>query len=558
MLRAVGGIACGAWLPPSFHIWIRPPSTTVFGADLLLRNAHVFDGTGAPPREVDVAITGDRISAVRPSLSAPEARAIDLAGLALAPGFIDIHSHTDLELLVDRHAQSKVRQGVTTEVTGQDGSSIGPWRPPRAREIAERYRIDFGVDIEFHDLAGFYRRLERDPPAVNLTSMIGHGTIRDFVIGAEDRAPTTVELTEMKQLVADAVTEGACGLSSGLEYVPGAFADLEELVAVTGVLRGTDLPYATHVRNEDDELFAAVEEALDVGGRAGVAVHISHLKAQGQPNWWKAEPVLDLLTAASASGVDATFDRYPYVAYATGLSSLFPIWTREGGTDAFLARLRDPMLASRIEADVRAKIDRLGTWEAVQVTATSSPELTWAVGRRLGSLARERGINPYALLVDIITRDRNRTGMVGFGMSEINTARFLAHPLGMICSDGSALPASGPLARGTPHPRSFGTYPHVLGHYCREKGVTTLDTAIHKMTAMPARRLNLVGRGIITEGAFADLVAFDPNTVAGRATFEQPHQYPIGIPLVMVNGRFVIRDGEHTGEMPGRVLRPGK
>jgi N-acyl-D-amino-acid deacylase len=244
------------------------------------------------------------------------------------------------------------------------------------------------------------------------------------------------------------------------------------------------------------------------------------------------------------------------VAYATGLSNMFPVWAREGGTDSLLARLRDPAQGERIKAAVLDKVDQLGSWDSVQISGTGSDSLAWARGKRLGALGKERNQDPYALLLLLTQEDRNRAGMVGFGMSEDDVERFLAHPLGMICSDGSALTAEGPLARGTPHPRNYGTFPRVLGRYVRERRVLPLETAIHKMTGMPAARLKLPGRGAITPGAFADLVAFDPATVADRATFEEPHQYPVGIPHVMVNGQWVIRDGAHTGAAPGRVLAP--
>lgn len=525
--------------------------------DLLLRGALVYDGSGAPAVEADVAVTGDRIAAVGPGLAVSAGESVQLAGLALAPGFIDVHAHTDLELLVDPRAESKVRQGVTTDVTGQDGGSIGPWTSAEAAETGERYRQRYGVDLDFHDLAGFFRQLERQGAALNLASMVGQGRVRGHVIGDVDRPATAAEVARMRTLVREALQAGACGLSSGLEYVPSAFADLAELVALAGELAGTGLPYASHMRNEDDQLFAAVEEALNVGRLAGVPVQIAHLKAQGQRNWWKGEPVLQALERARADGIDAMYDRYPYVAYSTGLSNLFPVWARDGGTDAFLARLDDPEQAAVIERAVRAKVAQLGSWDAVQVTSTGAETFAWARGRRLGALAAERDAEPYALVVELIVGNRNRAGMVGFGMSEENTARFLAHPLGMVCSDGSALAVDGPLATGSPHPRSFGTFPRVLGRYCREQGVMPLETAIHKMTALPAARLRLAGRGTIAPGAFADLVAFDPDRVLDRATFEQPHQYPTGIPHVLVNGRFVLRDGERTAALPGRPLRPG-
>ncbi len=527
-------------------------------ADLLLRGAVVFDGTGAPAVEADVAITGDRISSVGRSLTESGAVEVDLTGLALAPGFIDIHSHTDLELLVNPRAESKIRQGVTTEIAGQDGSSIGPWTADRAASMRDTYRSRYGVELDFSDLPGFLGSLERQAAAVNLASMIGHGTVRGYVVGDDDRPATDAELAHMQSLITRALKAGACGLSSGLEYTPGAFANLDELVGLAALLKGTGFPYATHMRNEDDHLFAAIEEALNVGRRAQVPVHISHLKAQGMSNWWKVDPVLETLEAARADGLEVTYDRYPYVAYSTGLGLLFPLWARDGGTDALLARLEDALVAGRIEAAVRDKIARLGSWDSVQITSTRSEELAWARGRRLGELGAERGVEPYVLLLQLTMDDRNRAGMVGFGMSEENTARFLAHPFGMICSDGTALATEGPLSSGTPHPRNFGTFPRILGHYCRDTKLMPLETAIHKMTGAPAARLKLTGRGVIAPGAFADLVAFDPDRVADRATFEHPHQYPDGIPHVVVNGTFVIKHGAHTGALPGRVLRPGR
>ena len=555
-LGAAAGLVTAASGIPSVHVFVRPGRRRV-AADRLLHGAMLYDGSGAPPVQADVAVTKDRITAVGGALDAPNAQLLDLAGLALAPGFIDIHSHTDLGLAIDPGAPSKIRQGVTTEVTGQDGDSIGPWREEEARETRERYASRYGVDFDFADLDGFFRWLERHPSGINLASMVGAGTVRGYVIGNDDRPATTGELQQMAALVADAIRVGACGLSTGLEYVPGAFTDLAELVALARPLQGTGLPYASHMRNEDDHLIAAIEETLNVGRGAGVPVQIAHLKAQGQRNWWKAEPVLRMLEAARADGIDVMYDRYPYVAFSTGLSNLFPVWARDGGTDRFLGRLADPATAPRIEDAVRAKVAQLGNWDAVQVTSTGSPDLAWAEGQRLGALAQARGLEPYALLLQLTREDRARTGMVGFGMSEENTTRFLAHPLGMVCSDGSALAIDGPLAEGMPHPRNFGTFPRVLGHYCREQRAMPLETAIHKMTALPARRLRLEGRGTIAPGAFADLVAFDPDTVADRATFARPHQYPVGIPHVMVNGQFVLRDGEATSVRSGRVVRPG-
>ena len=550
----VAGAAVAALSRPGGPGWLGAKRSRL--ANVVLRGATVIDGTGRPRFAADVAVDGDRIAAVGRDLAAPGVDQFDVRGLVLAPGFVDIHSHTDLGLLVNPNAESKIRQGVTTEIAGQDGSSIGPWTDRQFEGTRDRYRAQYGVELDFRDLAGFFRRLTRDAGSVNVASMVGAGTVRANVIGSDDRPATEAELGRMVALVREALGAGACGVSSGLEYIPGAFASLDELVALARPLHGTGLPYASHMRNEDDQLFAAIEEALNVGRMANVPVQISHLKAQGRRNWWKAEDALAMIEHARADGIDVTFDRYPYVAYSTGLNSLFPVWAREGGTDAFLGRLSDQATMAAIELEVRDKVAKLGSWDAVQITSTTADTVRWARGRKLGELAKEQGVEPYELLLRVTREDRGRAGMVGFGMSEENTELILSHPLGMVCSDAGARATYGALSSGTPHPRAYGSFPRVLGHYSRDRGLFGLETAIRKFTAMPADKLRLSGRGRIVEGGFADLVAFDPDTVADNATFENPHQYPTGIPHVMVNGEWVILDGEHTGATPGRVLRP--
>lgn len=510
-------------------------------AAVVLRGALIYDGTGGRPITGDVALEGDRIAALGRRLDIAGAQEIDLRGLALAPGFVDIHSHTDMVLFTNPRAESKVRQGVTTEVAGQDGSSVGPTSQPRNAGAGS-----------FTDLAGFFSALEQNPGAVNLASMVGAGTIRGYVVGNENRPPTPAELARMVEEVRSALRAGAVGLSSGLEYTPGGFASLEELVALAAPLKGTGLPYATHMRNEDDQLLASIEEAIAVGLRAGVPVQISHLKVQGGRNWWKTDSVLSLIESAQAQGTDVMFDRYPYIAYQTGLSNLFPLWAMDGGSQVFLQRLNDPATALRIEAYVRDKIDELGSWDSVLVTSAGE-SASWARGQRMGQLASARKVEPYALLLEITRADQNRSGMVGFGMSEETTKPILKHRLGMISSDGGARATT----EGSTHPRSYGTFPRVLGYYVREQKLMPLELAIHKMTLMPARRVKLKDRGVIQAGAFADLVAFDPARVADTATFDQPHQYAGGIPHVWVNGVAVVQNGEHTGARPGKVLRGG-
>jgi N-acyl-D-amino-acid deacylase len=525
-----------------------------YSPDLVLRGGSVFDGRADTPFVADVAITGDRITALGqvPEMGAVE---VNVSGLAVAPGFIDIHSHADVSLLVEPRAESRIRQGVTLEVVGQDGTSIGPVRSDVARRRAESLRKEFGIEAELLDLRGFFDAIDRVTPAVGVASMVGHGTVRGYVVGSADRTATAAELREMRALIRTALNQGAVGMSSGLEYTPGSFAPTEELVALAGELSGTGYPYASHMRNEDDDLLAAVEEAIHIGQRADVPVQISHLKAQGQRNYWKADAALRTIEAAARSGVDVHFDRYPYVAYATGLTNLFPAWARADGFEAFLGRLDDPGQSTRIERFARAKIALLGSWNAVQITSTSTDRNVGVRGRRLGNFAREMGEDPYALALRLLREERGGVGMVGFGMSEDNTAKILSHPRGMVCSDGGAYAPYGPLSTGSPHPRGYGTFPRVLGHYVRERSDLSLASAVKKMTTMPARKLQLADRGVLRVGAIADVTVFDPGTVADRATFESPHQYPIGIPHVIVNGVLTLRDGEHTGNRGGRAVR---
>ncbi len=524
-------------------------------ASLVIRGGTLYDGTGGPPRSGDLAIDGDRITAVGRVTDAGTVE-IDARGMAVAPGFIDIHSHADLSLLVNPRAESRVRQGVTLEVVGQDGSSIGPWSDGVFELTRDRYRRDFGVELDFRDVGGFLDRIDRERPAVSVASMIGHGNIRGLVVGGTDRPATEAEVGRMRGLVREGLAGGAVGLSTGLEYTPGSFASRDELVALAGELRGTIYPYASHMRNEDDRLLAALEEALHVGRVAGVTVQVSHLKAQGEGNHWKADAALAAIEAARGAGVDVHFDRYPYVAYATGLSNLFPASGRAGGTARFLARLADPDTAPALERACRDKIALLGSWDAVQISRIGGPN-AYARGRRLGELAAERGEDPYELTVRLLREAGGSVGMIGFGMSEDNTERMLSHPLGMVCSDGGAYAPYGPLSRSSPHPRGYGSFPRVLGYYVRDRRAMPLEAAVHKMSGLPAAKLGLGGRGVLRAGAVADVVVFDPDTVRDRADFDNPHQYPDGIPHVIVSGVHTIRDGEQTGQMGGRAVRGG-
>lgn len=404
-------------------------------------------------------------------------------------------------------------------------------------------------------MSGVFDDIDRLRPSVNVASMVGLGTVRGRVVGNDDRPATADELRVMVAMVEAALAQGACGASTGLEYTPGAFASTEELIALCRPLTARRLPYATHMRNEDDRVLDSIDESIAVAKGAGCPLQISHLKAQGPRNWSKLDTIFARIASAERAGLDVAFDRYPYTAYATGLTNLFPVWSRDGGTDAFLARLDDPATAARIKDEALAKVALIGGWENVHISSVRADEDRAAEGKRLGAYATSIGADPYELTVAMLKRNRANIGMVGFAMSEENLDRIFAHPRGMVASDGGAFAIDGPTRRGSPHPRGAGTFPRVLGRYVRERRAITLEQAIHKMTALPASRIRLTDRGQLAVGQAADVVVFDPATVADTATYEQPFQYPVGINTVLVNGAIALRDGQRGGQMSGRALR---
>jgi len=507
--------------------------------DLVIRGGTLIDGTGAPGTLGDLAISGGRIEAVGRRLSGAGAEEIDARGLAVAPGFIDIHSHGDSNLPEDPRAEPLIRQGLTTIVVGADGDSDATGAPG-------------------DPFAAYWTKVASWQPAVNVASMVGLGAIRGKRIGEMDRPATPAEVAEMASWVAAALADGACGASTGLEYTPGAFASLAELIEVSKPLARYRLPYATHMRNEDDHLLDAIDEAIAVARGAGCPLQISHLKAQYPRNWDKQAQAFDRIAAARSSGVDVTFDRYPYIAYQTGLTNLFPVWSRDGGIDGFFARLADSTTEPRIRAAALAKVEGLGGWDNVMITGVRDSTDKGAEGKRLGSYATSIGADPYETTVALLRRSHGDVGMVGFGMSEDGLDRIYAHPQSMVCSDGGSYALDGPTHRGSPHPRGLGSFPRVLGRYVRERKALTLEQAVNKMSGAPAARLRLTDRGRLARHFAADVVVFDPATVADRATFEQPFQYPVGITATIVNGRVALREEarQDTGRHAGTPIIP--
>lgn len=516
--------------------------------DIVIRGGTVFDGAGAAGVEGDVAIAGGRVVDVARRITDSGTEEIDARGLAVAPGFIDIHSHGDSNMDEDPRQESLVRQGITTIVVGQDGSS----RAPRAR--AQSSGAEPGEEAA-QSFRAVFDAIDRLQPSVNVASMIGLGSVRAAVVGPDDRPATPAELARMRALVESALANGACGASSGLEYTPGAFAPTAELIELCKPLAARRLPYATHMRNEDDQLLDSIDESIAVARGAGCPLQIAHLKTQGPRNWSKLDAVFSRVADARRVGLDVAFDRYPYIAYQTGLTNLFPVWSRDGGTPAFLRRLDDPATAPRIRAEALGKVELIGGWENVHIASARAPEDRAAEGKRLGSYARSLGVDPYELAVQMLKRNNGSVGMVGFAMSEENLDRILAHPQGMVCSDGGAFAIDGPTRRGSPHPRGAGSFPRVIARYVRERKALTLEQAIHKMTVLPASRVRLADRGRLARGMAADVVVFDAANVTDTATYEQPFSYPTGIAAVLVNGKVAVRSDTRGHVRAGRALR---
>lgn len=545
-LKACGAVAASSWLWPSCS-WAKD-------FDLILVGGLVYDGSGAEGVASDLGIKAGRIAAIGDLKDRAAKRKLEVSGLALAPGFIDFHSHSDDELLLAGEAQSKIRQGVTTEVLGQDGGSMAPMNEKMTMQLVDRLKERFGLEVAWRDFAGYFRNLEHRGLLTNCLSMVGQGTLREIVVGEDDRPATPSEIEKMKQLVQEAFAQGAYGVSSGLEYTPGSFATTEEIIELCKSMNGRGI-YSTHMRNEDDTLLEAIDEAIRIAREAGVALNISHIKASGQRNWHKQAEMMAKLEAARASGMQVTCDRYPYVAYNTGLSSLFPLWSRDGGSEKFVARLQDAALQEKLRAEVWHEAEKIGGWRSVMISSlTKHPRRSELEGKTFEEIAAT-GVDPMSTLFELVITEEGGGNMIGFAMSEEDTAALLAHPHCMPASDGSALGVEGRLRRGNPHPRSFGTFPRVLGKYVREDKIMTLAEAIRKMSALPADTLGLKDRGYLRVGYWADVVAFDPSAVADRATWSNPFQYPAGIPYVLVNGETVLAEDKLTGKLMGKVLR---
>lgn len=532
--------------------------------DVLIKGGTVYDGTGRAPRRVDVAIKGDRIVGIGNLQRAQARNVVDARGMAVAPGFINMLSWSTESLIADGRSQGELRQGVTTQIMGE-GWSMGPLNDRLKKQVVDE-QDDIKFDIEWTTLAEYLRYLEKRGVSQNVASFVGATTVRQYVLGESDVQPTPAQLQEMRELVRQAMEEGALGVGSSLIYAPAFYAKTEELIELCKVAARYKGKYISHLRSEGNEWVEAVEELIRISREAGLPAEIYHIKAAGRQNWNKVDKVIALVNAARRQGLKITADMYMYPAGATGLNASLPPWTMDGGYEALFKRLEDPTLRQKIASEVRTPSDKwenlylaAGSADRVLLVGFKSEKLKPLTGKTLAEVAKMRGKDPIETIMDLILEDRSRVGTVYFLMSEENLKKELRQPWVSLGSDGASMAPEGVFLKSSTHPRAYGNFARLLGKYVREEKVISLTEAVRRLTSLPATNLGLNGRGFLRTGMFADVVVFDPATIADRATFEKPHQYSVGVKHVFVNGIQVLKDGEHTDARPGRALwGPGK
>src|SRR3954469_704264 len=532
--------------------------------DVVIKGGTVYDGTGEKPRVIDVAIRGDRIVDLGNFPAESTEKVIDAKGLAVAPGFINMLSWSTESLIEDGRSQSEIREGVTTEIMGE-GNSMGPVND-RMKERMKREQGDIKYEIQWNTLSEYLHYIEQRGISCNVASFVGATTIRDYVIGLEDKQPTPEQLEQMRQLVRQEMEAGALGIGSSLIYPPAFYAKTEELIELCKVASKYKGKYISHMRSEGNQLLQAIDELLRISREANIPAEIYHIKAAGQPNWGKADAMLAKIEEARKAGLKITADMYTYTAAGTGLDACLPPWTEDGGYPELFKRLRDPATRAKIKGEVETPSDK---WENLYLAAGSpdkillsgfkSEKLKPLTGKTLAEVAKTRGKDPIDTAMDLVAEDESRIGTIYFLMTEENVKKDIAKPWVSFGSDEASQAPEGNFLKSNCHPRAYGNFARVLGKYTRDEKVLTLEEAIRKLSGLPATNLGLDHRGFLQEGMFADVVVFDPATVGDRATFEKPHQYAVGMKHVFVNGAQVLKDGEHTGAKPGRALwGPGK
>jgi len=528
--------------------------------DVILRGGTVYDGTGTPGRIADVGIRGDRIAAIGNLKSAHGKTVLDAKGLAVAPGFINMLSWSTDSLIADGRSQGEIRQGVTLEVMGE-GNSMGPLTDEMKRRAVEQ-QGDIRYDIAWTTLAEYLAYLEKKGISTNVASYIGAATIREHVVGLDDRPATPAELEQMRALVRQEMQAGALGIGSSLIYAPGTYASTEELIELNKAAAPYGGRYISHLRSEGDRFLEAVDELIRIAREANVPAEIYHLKAAGASNWPKMDQAIAKIEAARQEGLRITADMYTYTAGATGFDACIPPWSRAGGYDALFKRIADPATRARMIAEMRAPAvgwenlcQAAGTPHGLLLVEFKNDALKPLTGKRLDEVMKIRGTDAESTILDLIAEDRTRVGVVFFLMSEDNVRKELRLPWVSFGSDASSMAPEGVFLKSSTHPRAYGNFARFLGKYVRDEKLVPLPEAIRRLTSLPAANLGLERRGVLKVGAYADVVAFDPATIADKATFEQPHQYAVGMRHVLVSGVPVLRDGEHTGATPGRALK---
>lgn len=542
-----------------------PQSAPPVTYDVVITGGRIVDGTGGPWYSADLAIAGGRIAAIGHLAQTSARTRIDARNLVVAPGFIDMLGQSEFNVLVDNRAASKIMQGVTTEVTGE-GTSIAPLNDRLLSDMAPSLK-HFNVVADWRTLGEYFKRLdERTHPAINIATFVGAGGLRTYVVGKENRPATTDEIARMQRLVAGAMEDGALGLSSSLQYMPDRFASTDEIVALATVAARYGGVYLTHQRSESGAIFESLDEVVSIAQRANIPAEIWHLKTAYRANFGKMNEVLSRIDAARARGLDITANQYPYTRASNGLDACLPLWVREGGVEAMLARLKDPAQRERIkkEMDDPASPGWENQWygsgggDGIMLSSVLDPALRHYEGKTLTEIGREMGKDPRDAVMDLVIADRGNSAVITSIMSEDDVRLALQSPLVSVDTDSGAQAEDGPLSESKSHPRAWGTFPRILGKYVREEHVLRLEEAIRKMTSQPAGRVHLEDRGILRPGMAADITIFDPARIADRSTFEDPRHYAVGIEHVLVNGRPVVTNGKITGERPGKALRgPG-
>ncbi|MDI6707056.1 MAG: D-aminoacylase [Bacillota bacterium] len=535
--------------------------------DIVIKGGKILDGSGGKAYRADIGIKNEIICEIGSEIDTGCADLIHADGYTVCPGFIDIHSHSDFSLIHNPRAESKVMQGVTTEIVGNCGFSPGPVNPSRFDELMQYLVNTVAISEEekkvwkYRSQGEFLCQLENCGIAVNIASLVGHGTIKVAAMGFKKEEPSRREHAHMAEMLINELEQGVFGLSSGLQYEPGVFSTFDEMEKLLTVLKGYNGIYSTHLKSEGKHLLECLDEAARLAALTGVSLEISHLKAEGRSNWGKVEQALELIDEAYGRGVDVGFDLYPYTAFGSGLMDLLPPWTRELGSGRMVDIINDAVLKERILRDMKSGLPGWEnpmegmSWDRVRIASVASDKNKKYEGLNLMQISEEIGCTPADAVLRLVADERGAVKMVFFGMREEDIITVMKHPRTMFCTDGRAVAPYGRTGKGKPHPRYYGTYPRILGHYVRDLRVIPIEEAVKKMTLLPAEKMNLKRRGQLKKGNFADIVVFDENTVMDRATFDEPHSFPQGIMYVLVNGQAVVWKGEHTGRLPGKILR---